>query len=75
MAINYMSRAINNLEETRKRARIELQNGQTLIGTADCISWVPSDENERDEEMLKFDLEDGSSVFIREEDIKSYSYL
>ncbi|MBQ8298016.1 MAG: hypothetical protein IJX77_09575 [Ruminococcus sp.] len=76
MKTDLMKRAINNLEATRKLAEVVLNDGRTLIGTADCISWLPSEGNEDiDEEVLKFDLENAPPVFIKEEEIKSYKYI
>lgn len=76
MRPNLMHRAINNLEDTRKKAEVILKDGRVLIGKGDCISWMPSDEDEdADEEVLKFDLEDGPPAFIKEDEVKSYRYL
>lgn len=76
MKIDLSKRAINNLEATQKKAEVILNDGRTFIGRADCIGWLPSAENEdEDEEVLKFDLENAPSVFIKENEIKEYRYI
>lgn len=76
MKVDLSKRAINNLEATRKKAEVVLNDGRVIIGKADCISWLPSEENEDiDEEALKFDLENAPPVFIKEDEIKSYKYI
>lgn len=76
MKVDLSKRAINTIEATRKKAEVVLNDGRVLIGKADCISWLSSVENEDiDEEVLKFDLENAPSVFIKEDEIKSYRYI
>lgn len=76
MKFDLSNRSINNLEATRKKAQVTLNDGSVLVGRADCICWLPSESNEDiDEEVLKFDLENAPPVFIKEEEIKSYAYI
>lgn len=76
MKVDLSKRAINNLEATQKKAEVILNDGRIFIGRADCISWLPSADNEdEDEEVLKFDLENAPPVFIKEDEIKAYKYI
>jgi hypothetical protein len=69
-------RTVNQLEDTRKKAEVTLKDGRTVIGRGDCITWLGSEEDEDiDEEFLKFDLSDGDTIFFREKDVVSFRYL
>lgn len=76
MKFDISGRNINQLESLRKKAKVVLNNGEELIGVPDCICWLPSENDENaDEEVLKFDVVDSSPVFITENDIKSFSLI
>ena len=69
-------RTVNQLEDTRKKAEVTLKDGRIVIGRGDCITWLGSEEDEDiDEEFLKFDLSDGDTIFFREKDVVSFRYL
>lgn len=69
-------RFINQLETTRKKAEVTLKDGRIVVGRGDCIGWLGSEEDEDiDEEFLKFDLSDGDTIFFREKDVVSFRYL
>lgn len=69
-------RTVNQLEDTRKKAEVTLKDGRTVVGRGDCITWLGSEEDEDiDEEFLKFDLSDGDTIFFREKDVVSFRYL
>lgn len=69
-------RFINQLETTRKKAEVILKDGRTVVGRGDCIGWLGSEEDEDiDEEFLKFDLSDGDTIFFREKDVVSFKYI
>ena len=69
-------RTVNQLEDTRKKAEVTLKDGRTVLGRGDCITWLGSEEDEDiDEEFLKFDLSDGDTIFFREKDVVSFRYL
>lgn len=69
-------RAVNQLEDTRKKAEVTLKDGRIVVGRGDCITWLGSEEDEDiDEEFLKFDLSDGDTIFFREKDVVSFRYL
>lgn len=76
MKYDISKRKINQLEALGKKVKIMLENGDELIGVPDCICWLESEENEDDdEEVLKFDVINSDSVFITEKDIKSFSLI
>lgn len=76
MKYDISKRKINQLEALGKKVKIMLKNGDELIGVPDCICWLASEENEdTDEEVLKFDVINSEPVFITEKDIKSFSLI
>lgn len=69
-------KAVSQLEDTRKKAEVTLKDGRTVVGRGDCITWLGSEEDEDiDEEFLKFDLSNGNTIFFREKDVVSFRYL
>lgn len=76
MKYDISGRKINQLETIRKKTKVILNNGSELIGVPDCICWLPSENDEDvDEEVLKFDVVDSTPVFITEDEIKSFSFI
>ncbi len=76
MKFDVSDRKINQLEISGKKAKIFLTNGMEIIGIPDCICWLSSEENEdSDEEVLKFDVINSSPIFLSEREIKSFEYI
>lgn len=67
-------RNINELEGNR--ATVYLKDGRILKGKGDCICWLPNDDNEDiDDEVIKFDINEDESVFFTDEEIKKIELL
>lgn len=76
MKFDISGRNINRLEALGKKAKIRLKNGDELLGVPDCICWLPNEEDENiDEEVLKFDIVGSAPVFISENEIESFSII
>lgn len=76
MKVDLSGRNINQLEACGKKAKIKLKNGNELIGVPDCICWLPDENDEEiDEEVLKFDIAGSTPVFISEKEIESFSII
>ncbi len=76
MKFDISDRNINRLEALGKKVKIKLKNGDELLGVPDCICWLPDKEDENiDEEVLKFDIVGSVPVFITEKEIESFSII
>ncbi len=58
------------------RAKVFLKNGRVVTGEGDCICWLPNDEDEDiDDEVIKFDINDDESIFFTDEEIEKIELL
>ncbi len=55
---------------------VYLRNGEVLKGKGDCICWLPNDDNEDiDDEVVRFILDDGDTRFFTNEEIEKVKLL
>lgn len=76
MRLDLSHRKINQLETLGKRVRVVLTGGREYVGIPDCISWLGrADDEDADDECLKFDLDNGETIFFMDEEIVWYTVL